>query len=230
MTVTLQSAPNHTAENDIYAEQTAMTSIVSYPQRCNLWGDGRFRGNCDGQLFKNLVLRYRATRVADPMMGSGTTRDVIAGLNATGRHNIHYWGADLSTGFDLRTDPLPGPFDFAWLHPPYWNLIRYNDNDPRDLSGCATYEEFCNTLHQCLRNCYQTISPGGRLAILLGDIRRRGTYITLLPTVLAMEGELGQLRSVIIKAQHNCSSNAKSYGRMEDVPIQHEYCVVFKKA
>jgi hypothetical protein len=44
-----------------------------------------------------------------------------------------------------------------------------------------------------------------------------------------MEGELGQLRSVIIKAQHNCSSNAKTYRRMEDVPIQHEYCVVFKK-
>jgi|GEM_PF-4448948 len=34
----------------------------------------------------------------------------------------------------------------------------------------------------------------------------------------------------IIKVQHNCTSDRKRYGRMEDVPIRHEYCVVFKKA
>jgi hypothetical protein len=37
------------------------------------------------------------------------------------------------------------------------------------------------------------------------------------------------LRSVIIKLQHNCTSDHKRYGKMEDVPIKHEYCVVFKK-
>jgi hypothetical protein len=66
---------------DVYAEDEDMTSVVSYPTRCSLWGDARYRGNCDGRLFKNLVLRYRAKRVADPMLGSGTTRDVVAGLN-----------------------------------------------------------------------------------------------------------------------------------------------------
>jgi hypothetical protein len=60
-------------------ERTLFTSsIVSYPERCTLWGDGRYRGNCDGRLFLNLVRRYNAKRVADPMVGSGTTRDVIA--------------------------------------------------------------------------------------------------------------------------------------------------------
>jgi hypothetical protein len=29
--------------------------------------------------------------------------------------------------------------------------------------------------------------------------------------------------------QHNCSSDRKHYGKLEDVPIRHEYCVVFKK-
>lgn len=27
----------------------------------------------------------------------------------------------------------------------------------------------------------------------------------------------------------NCVSDRRSYGRMEDVPIKHEYCVVFRK-
>ena len=45
-----------------------MTSVVSYPARCSIWGDSRYRGNCDGRLFKNLVLRYRAERVADPAL------------------------------------------------------------------------------------------------------------------------------------------------------------------
>jgi hypothetical protein len=39
----------------------------------------------------------------------------------------------------------------------------------------------------------------------------------------------GEVRSVIIKVQHNCTSDRKRYGRMEDVPIRHEYCIVFKK-
>lgn len=229
MTTTLKQAQPKTAKDDIYAEETTMTSIVSYPKRCHLWGNARFRGNCDGRLFKNLVLRYRPTRVADPMMGSGTTKDVIAGLNHTGCHNIHYWGADLRTGFDLRTDPLPGPFDFIWLHPPYWNIIRYSDDDSRDLSTFRTYEEFSDVLRRCLRRCHESLLREGRLAILVGDVRRKGAYFPIVRDVLAMEGTLGQLRSIVIKAQHNCTSNANTYGHMEDVPIQHEYCVIFKK-
>lgn len=52
---------------DVYAEDEDMTSVVSYPNRCPLWGDSRYRGNCDGRLFKNLVLRYRAKKVGDPI-------------------------------------------------------------------------------------------------------------------------------------------------------------------
>lgn len=101
-----------------------MTSIVSYPKRCPLWGDASYRGNCDGTLFKDLVLRYGASKVADPMMGSGTTRDVVEGLNQHGGTNIHYWGSDLRHGFNLLTDDLPGFYDLVWIHPPYWNIIQ----------------------------------------------------------------------------------------------------------
>ena len=211
---------------DVYAEDEGMTSVVSYPNRCSLWGDSRYRGNCDGRLFKNLILRYRAKRVGDPMQGSGTTRDVVAGLNRFKRAGIEFWGSDLRDGFDLTRQVLPGRFDFLWIHPPYWNIVEYRSG-AGDLSGCDSYEEFRRLLVLCLKRCYDALEPGGRLAVLIGDVRRRGNYAAIIKDVLNFPH--GQIRSVIIKVQHNCMSDRKRYGKLEDPPIKHEYCVVFKK-
>jgi len=211
---------------DIYAEDEDMTSIVSYPARQNAWGDHRFRGNCDGHLFKNLVLRYRAKRIADPMLGSGTTRDVVSGLNRYKKTGISYWGGDLRNGFDLTTQNLPGKFDFCWLHPPYWNIIRYS-NGTGDLSNCESYGEFHKLLMLCLKRCYEALEIGGRLAVLIGDIRKKGKYTPIIKDILAFPH--GEVRSIIIKVQHNCTSERKKYGKLEDVPIKHEYCIIFKK-
>ena len=212
---------------DIFAEDEGMTSVVSYPQRCTLFGDNCYRGNCDGRLIKDLILRYKAKTVADPMEGSGTCRDVIKGLNQYKRVNISYWGGDLKNGFDLSTETLPGRYDFVWLHPPYWNIIRYSTNSSGDLSLCDDYNEFCKMLTACLKKCYDALEDGGRLAVLIGDVRRKGSYYPLIKELLNLP--FGQLRSIIIKVQHNCNSDRKSYGKLEDVPIKHEYCVVFKK-
>jgi len=211
---------------DVYAEDEGMTSVVSYPNRCPLWGDSAYRGNCDGRLIKDLVLRYGAKRVADPMQGSGTSRDVVAGLNRYKRLGISYWGGDLRTGFDLTRQDLPGRFDFVWIHPPYWNIVQY-ESGSGDLSNCESYERFRELLMVCLRRCYDALEPGGRLAVLIGDVRRTGRYTSIVKDVLNVP--YGEIRSIIIKVQHNCTSDRKSYGKLEDVPIRHEYCVVFKK-
>ncbi|MBI1827225.1 MAG: DNA modification methylase [Planctomycetes bacterium] len=204
-----------------------MTSLVSYPVR-GPWGDASYRGNCDGTLFRDLIRRYRPRRVADPMMGSGTTKDVIAELNRCENSCIEYWGSDLRMGFDVVAEPLPGPFDLVWVHPPYWNIIRYSD-DAADLSTCETFDEFIGTLFLALRQCYDAVFPGGRMAVLMGDVRRNRCYYPIAREVMNMAGPLGELRSVIIKAQHNCRSDHVTYASMEDVPIQHEYCLIFKK-
>lgn len=46
--------------------------------------------------------------------------------------------------------------------------------------------------------------------------------------MLNLENELGQLRSVIIKAQHKCHSDGVEYP-LKDPRIRHEYCVVFQR-
>lgn len=203
-------------------------SLVSYPDRCKFWGDGSYRGNCDGRLFKGLVLRYGAQRVADPMMGSGTTRDVVQWLNQRRKEPIGYWGGDLRAGFNLLRQDLPGKFDFVWVHPPYWNIIRYSDHAD-DLSTYEDYGAFRVALKLCLCRCIAALLPGGRLAVLVGDVRRQGKYIPMVRDLLNMEPEFGRLRSIIIKAQHQCRSDATAYGPMPDVPIRHEYCLVFQK-
>jgi len=179
-------------------------------------------------LFKELVLRYQPRSVADPMMGSGTTKDVIAGLNHHLGLNIRYWGSDLAQGFNASMRPLPGHYDLVWVHPPYWNIIRFT-SALSDLSRAATYGEYLVELRRALRNCVQALNPGGRLVVLVGDVRFRGRYVPIVRDVLNWEGELGELRSIIIKAQHNCRSNSTRYPPMEDVKIQHEYCVVFRR-
>ena len=212
---------------DIYAEDEGMTSVVSYDRRCQLWGDARYRGNCDGNLIKNLLLRYRVKRIADPIQGSGTSRDVVEGLNKYKKTGITYWGGDLRQGFDLTKQDLPGKFDLVWMHPPYWNIIRYNADNVNDLSSCESYEKFRQLLMVCLKRCYEALEFGGRLAVLIGDVRRAGKYTPIVKDVLNLP--FGEIRSIIIKVQHNCTSDRKRYGKMEDVPIKHEYCVIFKK-
>lgn len=217
-----------TGNHAIYQTLEPMTSVVSYPTRYPSWGDARYRGNCDGRLFLSLLQRYQPRRVADPMVGSGTTRDVVNGLNRHASAGIEFWGGDLRQGFNLWMHDLPGTFDFVWIHPPYWNIIRYSNNGG-DLSNIDDYNHFRQALRVCLHRCYAALAPGGRLAVLVGDVRKRGRYVPIVRDVLNWEGELGQLRAVIIKAQHNCRSDGVNYARMEDPRIQHEYCVLFKK-
>ena len=108
-----------------------LTSIHATPGR-GPYGDPRYRGNCSGLLIRDLLRFYRPGRVLDPMEGSGTCGDVCRELG------IRYEGRDLKHGFDAtRPEHFEGlgRFDFIWMHPPYFQMVRYNPGDPRCLSS-----------------------------------------------------------------------------------------------
>jgi len=213
----------------LYEENKQLCSVVSYPDR-GPWGDSRYRGNCSGHLVKDLILRFNCQSVFDPAEGSGTVRDVVSGINKYLRQDINYEGRDLNKGWDILSSPLPEKqFDLVWYHPPYWDIIHYSDN-PKDLSSCRTLEDFEFKFNQSVEKLVQAVKHGGILAILIGDKRKEGNYYALFRTLL-LNRNIGQLKAIIIKVQHNCSSDRVFYGLRNPfmIPIKHEYCLVFQK-
>jgi len=213
----------------LYEENKALCSVVSYPER-GPWGDSRYRGNCSGYLVKDLILRFGCKSVFDPAEGSGTVRDVVAGINQFHRKSIDYEGRDLRQGWDILTGPLPErQFDLVWYHPPYWDIVRYSD-DPKDLSNCQSIEEFELKLSRSVERLFQAVNPGGILAVLIGDKRKNGKYYPLFRSLL-FNPNIGELKAIIMKLQHNCRSDSKGYPAKNPflIPIKHEYCLVFRK-
>ena len=214
----------------LYEETKDMCSVVSYPDR-GPWGDSYYRGNCSGHLVKDLILRFKCNSVFDPSEGSGTVRDVVAGINQYLKWDIEYEGRDLHQGWNLMTSPLPGKlYDLVFYHPAYWDIIKYSDNQ-NDLSNARTIDEFETMLNLCVERLAQVVKHGGIMAVLIGDKRKFGQYHALFRTLL-MNKKIGQLRAIIIKLQHNCKSDNVSYGSRNPflIPIKHEYCFIFQKA
>ena len=152
-----------------------LTSVVSYPDR-GRGGNPRFHGNCSPRLLEDLFRHYRPRLVYDPMVGSGTTRDVAERMGITGYFD------DLATGFNvLRDEPPFSGFDLAFVHPPYHDTVIYTggvwpgDPHPDDLSRCPSYEEFLRRLDEAL---YRTRKPDAWVvplrvtAVQEGDLRR----------------------------------------------------------
>jgi hypothetical protein len=213
----------------LYKENKELCSVVSYPGR-GPWGDSGYRGNCSGHLVKDIILRFKCQSVFDPSEGGGTVRDVVSGINQYLKKDINYEGRDLRQGWDVLTGHLPEKqYDLVWYHPPYWDMIRYSE-DPKDLSNTPTIEAFESILNQSIERLYQTVRPGGIMAVLIGDKRKFGQYYALFRTLL-MNEKIGQLKSIIIKIQHNCRSDRVAYEQSNPymIPIKHEYCLIFQK-
>lgn len=191
------------------------------------FGNSRFRGNCSGLLIRDLLQYFLPRNLLDPMQGSGTAGDVAKSLG------IAYQGFDLTTGFDAanpRSYDGLGGFDMVWLHPPYFDLIKYND-DPRCLSRCSSMESFCEQMQAVLRNCAGVLTEHGHLAILMGDITRRGRYFGLPFHTWAAATATGLELACpeIVRLSHGASSTGKRY-HFSMIPRMHDICFVFRKS
>src|SRR5699024_7697289 len=203
-----------------------MDSISSYPER-GKWGDSKYRGNVSGHVIKDLLLQFHPNqpprKFVEIFSGGRTGKDVALDLGI--KNSIHL---DFNTGWNALKEYIPYGSDFVFSHTPYWNIIsyqRYNDNNPDDLSLNMNYEEFIQKLDKVNAKIYQSLLNGGRHAFLVGDVRRKGKYYSIIKDMCWF----GDLESHIIKAQHNCLSSKKDYARKNFIPIVHEHLLVFKK-
>ena len=214
-----------------------MQSIVSYPDRGNQYGKNTYRGNCSGLLIKDLIAQYNLKGLSDFMVGSGTTEDVVKEAGIRGDF------ADLNRGYDMMSMDIPERAENIFWHPPYHNMVVYSNLQysskevekvtglsaetilANDLSRCASWEEFVKKMNYCMMKQFSALEKGGRMFVLMGDMKRRGVLYSMLCDIL----KPGTLEQVVIKAQHNCWSDRQTYSNQNFVPIIHEYLMIVRK-
>ena len=209
-----------------------LTSIVSYPERGE-GGNNRYRGNCSPKLIEDLIGFFKPTEICDYMCGSGTTK---AAADKCGIQSRLY---DLHSGFDIMNSEIKERPEFIFWHPPYWDIIKYSDvmykasdvqnrygYDPRklDLSRIPNWEQFVEAMNYAMMKQFASLEKGGRMAVLMGDIKKRGKLYSMLAEII----KPGTLENIIIKAQHNCFSDNTQYSG-NFIPILHEYVMIVRK-
>jgi len=209
-----------------------MKSVLSFPDR-GKWGKSNWRGNCTGHIQRELIQHFNPAVFVDICEGSGTSRDVCKELG------IEYRGFDLHTGTDFTSDYilklLGAHADLVFSHPPYGSMIRYDEIGSftdsslksRDTSACKTVEEFLEMSRIMLLNQREATCLGGHYATLIGDLRSKGMFRSFQADYIGMMPK-SELVSVVIKTQHNCVSDNRTYTG-SFIPIMHEYLLVWKK-
>lgn len=212
----------------IAENQGIPSSLMSFPNR-GPWGNRNYRGNGSGFVQKGLIEHFRPDYFVDPAEGSGTSRDVARDLG------VRYTGLDLHSGFNLLRDNLrkriERPADLIFFHPPYGEMIKYSGNmwgeaHPDDLSRVGNGDEFCAKMEIALKNIHDALEKGGYYAVLIGDMRKDGEYISWQSDIIGLK--IGKLKGICIKSQHNCVSDKRNYSG-NFIPINHEYLMIFAR-
>jgi len=203
-----------------------LTSIHAAASR-GPYGCNRYRGNCGGYLIRDLLQYYQPEHVLDPMKGSGTCQDVCRELQIT------CTSMDIRSGDDAA-DPASytgfGSVDFVWMHPPYWKMIRYND-DPDCLSNAETLDIFLGRMAKVLQNCRSVLRRDGKIAVLIGGYSEQRRYQPLAALLMSKAIEIGlwPATTEIIRFQHGNTSSRRSY-RSSFIPGLHDTCMIFEEA
>lgn len=169
-----------------------LTSIVSYPERGN-GGNNQYRGNCSPKLIEDLIRFFKPHEICDYMCGSGTSRDAANAMKI--KSHIY----DLHSGFDIMNSDIEERPEFIFWHPPYWDIIKYSDimysasdvqkqygYDPKksDLSRIQKWEDFVKAMNYAMMKQFTALEKGGRMAVLMGDIKKKGNFTVCLPKSL----------------------------------------------
>lgn len=121
------------------------------------------------------------------------------------------------------------PVDFVWMHPPYWKMIRYNE-DANCLSNSETLSHFVYRMGEVLENCRSVLAKNGKIAVLIGGFSERGRYQPLSQLIMAHAIQLGlwPATTEIIRFQHNNTSSSRAY-RSSFIPGLHDTCMIFEE-
>lgn len=202
-----------------------MNSIMRHKER-GQYGSSIYRGNCSGEIIKDLWKVFRFNTISDYACGSGTTEDVAKELKL--KSNCY----DLSKGFDLINDEIPQIKNRAiFYHPPYWDVVKYSgavwgkEPHKNDLSRITDYKDFIKALNYTILKQFATLETGGKMFVLVGDIKKQGILYSMICDIV----KPNTLVNILIKEQFNCQSNKVEYNNANFFRIAHEYIAIFEK-
>lgn len=106
-------------------------------------------------------------------------------------------------------------------------LIKNLGYDPKQYDlGRMEWPQFIVVLNKIVMKYFVSMMNGGKMAILMGDVRRNGKYYSMLSDIV----KPGHLEQIIIKMQHNTMSGlSNNQYKGNFVPIAHEYIMIIKK-
>jgi hypothetical protein len=125
----------------------------------------------------------------------------------------------------------------AILHPPYHNIIAFSD-DRRDLSGCASLDEFLGRFSIVVAHGVELLAPGRFLALVIGDIYANSEWIPLGFECMQVCRQAGlRLKAINVKEMRG---NERGKGVNENLwkyralvagtyLFKHEYVMIFQK-
>lgn len=173
-------------------EGIILSSVWEFGNRDNYAGDSNFHGNAPTQVVEQCVLRLtkNGDSVVDPMAGSGTTIDVCKA------HQRKIKAFDLTpTRKDIiENDSRHIPVatlstDLVFLHPPYLDMVRYSSKS-EDVSKLSL-DEFLESMRNILMESQRILNKDGHLCILIGDLVRKGKFISLSRRLSVICEEIG---------------------------------------
>jgi len=73
---------------------------------------------------------------------------------------------------DSRDIELAYPVDLVVTSPPYLDLIEYDGDEDGQIGDISEIESFREDLRSVWRECYDSLVPGGRMCVVVGDVLR----------------------------------------------------------
>lgn len=221
-------------------------------------------GNFIPQIPNQLLRRYtkKGDWVLDPFAGSGTTLIECKrlGRNAVGidlsDKAIKICNENLGrekNPFNIKVDTVIADsseldlkkilskyqiknFQFIIMHPPYWDIIKFSDEN-KDLSNASNTEEFLKMFGKVLDNIFPFLEKKRFLAVVIGDKYSNSEWIPL--GFLTMQEVLKRnfkLKSIIVKnfEETTAKRNQKELWRYRALVggfyiFKHEYIFLFQK-
>lgn len=223
---------------------------------------GDYHGNFIPQIPYQLLTRYtkKDDWILDPFLGSGTSLieakrlgrngiglDVDENMieisrervNRTEGNNKYIFAVGDSQKYDieklLEKEKIK-KVQFAIFHPPYWDIIKFNDKEG-NLALTNTLEEFLSSFERVIDNTLQHLEDDRYFAIVIGDMYKNSEWIPLSSHIIQLLLNKGYiLKSSVVKnmGETRAKSNNKAIWRYRALAFgfyvfSHEYILIFKK-